>query len=134
MSPVASVRVEPHEDGHPNTLIVLVDLDVVETIRDASKELDTECLIIRSDVDPVPWHGPWVRAGKVWNSRISTHRVAKKGFLLPLGYSSHTRIVYHLATASDSHLDAGAEHGRMKPVTLRGRRSPSRSAGNVPSA
>jgi hypothetical protein len=86
ISAAANVGVEPHEDGHLNALIVLVDLDVVETIYDPFKELDTERLIIRSDIDPVPWDGPWVRARRVRNRRISTDRVAKKGFLLPPGY------------------------------------------------
>ena len=86
MSPAANVAIEPHKDGHLNALVVLVDLDVVETIYDPFKELDTERLIIRSDIDPVPWHGPWVRARRVRNRRISTDRVAKKGFLLPPGY------------------------------------------------
>jgi hypothetical protein len=54
ISPAANVGIEPHEDGHLNALIVLVDLDVVETIYDPFKELDTERLIIRSDIDPVP--------------------------------------------------------------------------------
>jgi len=86
MSPAANVGIGPHKDGHLNALVVLVDLDVVETIYDPFKELDTERLIIRSDIDPVPWDGPWVRARRVRNRRISTDRVAKKGVLLPPGY------------------------------------------------
>jgi hypothetical protein len=93
ITPAVKVGIEPHEDGHLNVLIVLIDLDVVETVYDPLKELDTERLIIRSDVDPVPWHGPWVRARRVWNRRISSRRVAKNDFLLALGYSSHTPIM-----------------------------------------
>ena len=78
MSATTNIGIEPHEDRHQNALIALVDLDVVESIRDAFKELDTKRLIIRSNVDPVPRHGPWVRARRVWNRRISTDRVAKK--------------------------------------------------------
>jgi hypothetical protein len=37
MSPAANVGIEPHEDGHLNALIVFVDLDVVETIYDPSR-------------------------------------------------------------------------------------------------
>ena len=69
---------------------------MVETIYDTFQELDAERLIIRSDVDPVPWDGPWVGARKVWNRRIPANRVAKKGFLLSLGYSSHTLIIDQL--------------------------------------
>jgi hypothetical protein len=43
---------------------------VVETMYDALKELDTERLIIGSDVDPIPRHGLWVAARRVWNRRI----------------------------------------------------------------
>jgi hypothetical protein len=110
MSPAANVGVEPHKDGLLNALVVLIDLDVVETIYDPFKELDTERLIVRSDIGPVPWHWPWVRARRVRNRRISTDRVAKKGLLLPWLLVPHPNH-QPLAATSGSHLNLGANLG-----------------------
>jgi hypothetical protein len=85
----ADVGVEAQEDGHANVLVVLIDLDVVETIYDPVKELDSERLIIRLDIYPIPRGRPEVSAIRVRNRRISTGRPPKKSFRLALGNSSH---------------------------------------------
>jgi hypothetical protein len=85
----ADVEVEAQEDGHANVLVILIDLDVVETIYDPVKELDSERLIIRLDIYPIPRGRPEVSAIRVRNRRISTGRPPKKSFRLSLGNSSH---------------------------------------------
>jgi hypothetical protein len=52
--PALKSGIEAYEDGHQNVVLVLVDLDVVETVYDPLKELDTERLIIRSAINPIP--------------------------------------------------------------------------------
>jgi hypothetical protein len=89
----AEVGIEAQEDGYANLLVVLIDLDVVETIYDPVKELDSERLIIRLDIYPIPRDRPKVSARRVRNRRTSTGRPPKKSFRLALGNSSHSPII-----------------------------------------
>jgi len=54
VSPAVKSGIEAYEDCHQNVVVVLVDLDVVETVDDPLKELDTERLIVRCDINPIP--------------------------------------------------------------------------------
>jgi hypothetical protein len=89
----AEVGIEAQEDGHANVLVVLIDLDVVETIYDPVKELDSERLIIRLDIYPIPRGRPEVSARGVRNRRTSSGRPPKKSFRLALSNSSHAPII-----------------------------------------
>lgn len=90
----AEVGIEAQEDGHAYVLVVLVDLDVVETVYDPVKELDSERLIIRLDIYPIPRDRPEVSARRVRNRRISTGRPPKKSLRLAPGNSTHAPIIY----------------------------------------
>ena len=90
----AEVGIEAQEDGHANVPVVLIDLDVVETVYDPVKELDSERLIIRLDIYPIPRDRPEVSTRRVRNRSTSSGRPPKKSFRLALGNSSHAPIIY----------------------------------------
>jgi len=83
------VGIESQEDGHANVPVVLIDLDVVETVYDPVKELDSERLIIRLDIYPIPRDRPEVSTRRVRNRSTSSGRPQKKSFRLALSNSSH---------------------------------------------
>jgi hypothetical protein len=58
------------------------------------KELDSERLIIRLDIYPIPRGRPEVSAIRVRNRRISTGRPPKQSFRLALGNSSHAPMIH----------------------------------------
>src|SRR5215212_8878802 len=85
----AEVGIETQEHCHANVLVVLIDLDVVGTVYDPVKELDSERLIIRLDVYPIPRDRPEVSARRVRNRRTSTGRPPEKSFRLAFRNASH---------------------------------------------
>jgi hypothetical protein len=72
----------------------------MESVYDALKELNAQCLIVRSAVDPVPWN--WARVPPRWigSCGISTGCALEKRVGLIPGDSAHTPVIGRLACLS----------------------------------
>jgi hypothetical protein len=129
----AEVGIEAQEDGHADVLIVLIDLDVVETVYDPVKELDSERLIIRLDIYPIPRSRPEVSAIRVRNRSTSLGRPPKKSFRLALGNSSHAPIIYQSPVQAAARLSIRGQGslGVHPPVWWQSRHADTQNRGDI---
>jgi hypothetical protein len=66
--------VHSEEHGDPDLFIVLVDLDVVKSVDDPVDELDSERLVVRRDIDPIPSNEAGILARRVRKGWVAAER------------------------------------------------------------